>query len=571
MAVAVPLALVVGVLMYLTIMSKWNALVERTDAMQTLKASLQPPRRGVWERHFDVKYDKFFFHDQGTGKSIWDVPPEWREDMKNVRGRWRRIFDSSTGSYYFHDEAEPGSPTTWNTPKIWEVSSGEKSADDKEEAHERHENQAAVPTAPTIKEWTAGEKKAPAAPTIKESTAPTVKRAQHENEVIIPTAPMIKEWTEEENRVFTKREMVLESGDKVSVFASRNGHFGLLRDHLDREAHLYREMRSSIVYAQTLSKKAIVVDIGGNHGLYSLAAARAGAKIVHCIEPQVRLAKLIKRSVQENNFDSIIKVYHAAIGNGRAVGRLMDHRIGEGGIGRVVPNADGSSKGINIYPVTSIPDVAKELISFLKIDVEGADLAVMKSTEKLFQLKRVICSIVEFGPPSRWRKFPVQNGVPWEELAVTLLESIISAGYDVTVAQSQVSHLVRSSSHILGKKQMQALLRAMQNCNCEAYLLIKLPRQDENANRAKKKNHQTSQCQKMMRIKRNQDILGFDLGRSGATKEDSLEECCRFSLQTQSSGGFVFSEEDGSCWLKSSLATTKLQRYKKGFVTGIKH
>eukprot|EP00949_MAST-11_sp_MAST-11-sp1_P001811 g1811.t1 len=437
--VAVPLALVVGVLMYLTIMSKWNALVERTDAVQTLKASLQPPRRGVWERHFDVKYDKFFFHDQGTGKSTWDVPPEWREDMENVRGRWRRIFDSSTGSYYFHDEAEPGSPTTWNTPKIWEVSSGQKSADDKEDGKKA----TAAPTikestAPTIKESTAPTVKESTAPTIKESTAPTIKEA------ITESTPMIKEWTEEENRVFTKREMVLESGDKVLVFASRNGHFGLLRDHLDREAHLYREMRSSIVYAQTLSKKAIVVDIGGNHGLYSLAAARAGAKIVHCIEPQVRLAKLIKKSVQENNFDSIIKVYHAAIGNGRAVGRLMDHRIGEGGIGRVVPNADGSSKGINIYPVTSIPDVAKELISFLKIDVEGADLAVMKSTEKLFQLKRVICSIVEFGPPSRWRKFPVQNGVPWEELAVTLLQSIISAGYEVTVAQSQVSHLVRS-------------------------------------------------------------------------------------------------------------------------------
>jgi hypothetical protein len=60
---------------------------------------------------------------------------------------------------------------------------------------------------------------------------------------------------------------------------------------------------------------------------------------------------------------------------------------------------------VRALPLPHLLSLAKETsgrISFLKVDVEGVEIAVIRSAQSLFEQNRVRNMVVEFGPPSRW-------------------------------------------------------------------------------------------------------------------------------------------------------------------------
>lgn len=140
-----------------------------------------------------------------------------------------------------------------------------------------------------------------------------------------------------------------------------------------------------------LPANSVVVDIGANFGIYSvlLAASSDGCR-VHAFEPVPQTAVLLRSNAERNGVDSRIIINNAAVGN--ETGNLLITADRYAGNYLLVDNSyDGSTKEV---PVIRLDDYVAEKglqhIDFIKCDVEGAELLVMKGASKVLTLMRPI-------------------------------------------------------------------------------------------------------------------------------------------------------------------------------------
>ena len=268
----------------------------------------------------------------------------------------------------------------------------------------------------------------------------------------------------------------------------RSSHFQLVQDHLNREQrnylimlHAIEKRRNALKAINNLEiseknrKNPLVVDVGANQGLFALFAAKMGADVV-AVEPQVRLCRLINWSALQNGFKvgHEIVLYQSAILDKYERVNMRDANINEGAIGTIVRGASGN---IQSHPISDIVP-GNRSIAFLKIDVEGAELAAIRSAYKLFNKHLVDNVVVEFGPPSRWRR--TLNMAPSVAIKV-MTEMTNKYKFDIRLLDSQVySHYTASRGICLGSNgcykpisslsNMNVLISAMTKCDCEAYL-----------------------------------------------------------------------------------------------------
>lgn len=118
-----------------------------------------------------------------------------------------------------------------------------------------------------------------------------------------------------------------------------------------------------------------VVDIGANIGYYTLLMAKLNAT-VHSFEPEPNNFALLKKNVALNHFTNVI-LYNKAVSNisGTTKFVLADYGTGQHKLG----HSKFGTRTINV-DVTTI-DLAN--INFAKIDVEGAELLVLKGMKTL--------------------------------------------------------------------------------------------------------------------------------------------------------------------------------------------
>lgn len=152
------------------------------------------------------------------------------------------------------------------------------------------------------------------------------------------------------------------------------------------------------------------MDIGANHGLYSLYAAALGAEVI-TVEPQPALCRLIRAAADINvaahRSPGRVWVYNHAILETRELVSMAAAAIAEGAVATVV-RGEGSVQAI---PIAELAPKDGGRIAFMKIDVEGFELHALPSAYPLFQAGRVDNVMVEFGPPSRWSSGGAENTV----------------------------------------------------------------------------------------------------------------------------------------------------------------
>jgi len=158
----------------------------------------------------------------------------------------------------------------------------------------------------------------------------------------------------------------------------------------------------------------VLVDVGALHGDWGLSVATAGCK-VFMVEPQRYNAKLIETSVIFNGHSpSRVRVVNAAVSMSTDPLRFAAGNH-DGNVHQVV---DGTNEAV----LFSIPTVRiDEELSYLfgtnnklfviKIDVEGYDVGVLKTLNKLLEGGHVIHVIIEYTP---WWNGPGQGN--WREL-----------------------------------------------------------------------------------------------------------------------------------------------------------
>ncbi len=140
--------------------------------------------------------------------------------------------------------------------------------------------------------------------------------------------------------------------------------------------------------ADTLTDGAIAVDVGANVGLFTiplaLAARRSGARVIAFEPLQVNVERL-RRSLAANGLQDVVTILPFALGAAPGTLRLAPEAGTLGG------NAGRAAEGIDVEVRTLDQlDELDELghCTFVKIDVEGGELDVLRGGEQFLRRTR---------------------------------------------------------------------------------------------------------------------------------------------------------------------------------------
>lgn len=170
----------------------------------------------------------------------------------------------------------------------------------------------------------------------------------------------------------------------LAMFLSLNGTF---------------EKGSEMVFMSVIQSGMTVVDIGANLGLYTLRALRAGC-IVHSFEASPEIYQLLNKNIKANGFAESGKIhsYNKAVADKEGYAPFYIEKEMCGHSNLYSAETDDSST-INVETV-ALDHFLKNIdkIDVVKIDVEGAEYAVLKGMENLIKSNPQVKILIEFAP-----------------------------------------------------------------------------------------------------------------------------------------------------------------------------
>jgi len=141
----------------------------------------------------------------------------------------------------------------------------------------------------------------------------------------------------------------------------------------------------------------VVLDVGAHVGLFTMKARKAVGEngLVVAIEPEPKNAALLSENVRSHGFKNVVVVKKAA-GNHKGKVKLY---VSLGSRGHSLLPIRPSSIDVDM---DTLDNIAAELgltrVDFIKIDVEGAELDVLKGAEKILRMPNVKLAIAAYHP-----------------------------------------------------------------------------------------------------------------------------------------------------------------------------
>lgn len=227
---------------------------------------------------------------------------------------------------------------------------------------------------------------------------------------------------------------------KVGLTANPIAHSAWLSDTEPKEVEVFKRY---------IAEQSTVFDVGSNVGTHALLAARlAHAGKVFAFEPGVSAYAALQKNVALNTVSNVT-TYNAAVSTGDTRWSLVQPGLSDEQ-SFLVP----ASEGAPMLNIVRLDDVMQkhniQQIDFLKIDVEGAELLVVRSLgERLVDVRKIFFENI----PHVMERF----GYTHEELYGFLIEHgfIIYTVelIDGKIALTPVESLLGASANVLAIQQ----------------------------------------------------------------------------------------------------------------------
>lgn len=150
---------------------------------------------------------------------------------------------------------------------------------------------------------------------------------------------------------------------------------GHSRMSLLRALGLY-ELRKTAEIERRLTTGAVFVDVGSSEGDFALLAARLVGPTgrVIAFEPDPDNVETIRANVAANRFDTVT-VHAAALSDRDGEATLYQSAVS--GWHSLLPNLENRDHNVVTVPVMRLDSVDLDRLDMIKIDVEGAEVAVL--------------------------------------------------------------------------------------------------------------------------------------------------------------------------------------------------
>lgn len=186
----------------------------------------------------------------------------------------------------------------------------------------------------------------------------------------------------------TSREFMWERGDGLRIwFNLRDLGVGMqiVQGTFDPEVEA--------VLTHLVQPGALCLDIGANLGLYALVMARAGGR-VHAFEAFPYSHALLCRNVAENGLEERITAHHAACSDRGGAGSVCfaSDSVNMGEMFVIEEGAAPAGRETVGVPLVRVDDAipSHETVDVVKLDVEGAELAVLGGMERIIARDRPV-------------------------------------------------------------------------------------------------------------------------------------------------------------------------------------
>ena len=143
----------------------------------------------------------------------------------------------------------------------------------------------------------------------------------------------------------------------------------------------------------------VVLDIGANQGLFAVAASSVVGPcgMVHAFEPDKDLAGCIRKTIQKNEIKNI-KIHEIALGSKSESLKLYKnpYNSGDNRLTTAIPDSANSLQSVAVERLDAIHEIQR--IDFVKIDVQGWELAVLQGMVEKMKLNLRAKILFEFWP-----------------------------------------------------------------------------------------------------------------------------------------------------------------------------
>ena len=175
---------------------------------------------------------------------------------------------------------------------------------------------------------------------------------------------------------------------------------------VSRGLSMFRTQPEIPKWINSFEKNSVFIDVGANIGLFSLYAAKKGHKVVS-FEPESLNFACLNLNIKDNNFQDKISAFPVAVNDEAKISYLNLNVMKFGGSGSTFErkiNDHGNqfdsiySQGSISFKLDDLLEETKTIPNYIKIDVDGNELKVVKGMTKIIQNKNLKSICIELNP-----------------------------------------------------------------------------------------------------------------------------------------------------------------------------